>query len=615
MHSIREYLAHHALFSKLDEDALYLLEQSARILPFQEHDRLAGGDEPVQSVFLILEGYVRMAVINESEEELALHFYGPGDMFGWTALYSQAGVSPTFFGSDNGRLLVLPHSSIQSVIEKSPAALEELNRFFAKRLSQAYQDLAAESSSAARGVDRYPIRMKVGDIMTSHVVTCTPETTVSTAAETMRDRNIGSLVVTDENHEIKGIVTDKDLVTRVLANRLSPDTTTVGTFLTDNPIVISQEAFYYEALLAMMNHQISHLPVIGRAGLTGILTMKDLLDAKSHRALDVTLQIERADKLDDLYPLAGRLDELVNRMRQEGMRSSDICKIMGDYEDRMHRKILHTIEKELRSEGYGSPPVPYCWLQMGSGGRMEQPRRTDQDNALLYRDPPDHAKRETEEYFAVFAERANQALESYGFPKCPGGVMAANPKWRKSLSEWKTDLAEWILQPDTQGVRNLTIFLDFRPIYGTVELAHELRLRVLYLTQNVPDFLHRLVMDDATAPIHMGWFEREVDLKTRLSVHFINALRILSLKHGLSHVNSLERLNALTSADVFQNEEADRYRDVYEEIMRYRVAGIQRIDLASLGKKERQRLKQLFHTTKDLQNFMIQTFRLEGLAL
>jgi CBS domain-containing protein len=613
--SIREILRQNRVFSKLPEESIVSLEQAARLIPFGEHDPLTGGGLPVHAIFLILKGYVRTVIFTEADEELTLHFYGPGDMFGWTAMYSGARDFPMWIGAEKGELLMLPHDVVHPAIRSSQPSMEEVNRYLAERLLQTYQDLAAETSSSAKGVDRYPLRMKVGDIMTTDVVTCTAETTVSEAARRMRERDIGSLVVMGERHEIRGILTDKDMVTRVLAVRANPDTTTVESVLTDKPIVITREAFYYEALLSMMNQKISHLPVADEKGLTGIVTMKDLLDAKSHHALDLTCRIEQAGQLQDLYLLADRVDELADRMKEEGMRAADICKVIADYDDRIHRRILHMIENELQQEGYGSPPVPYCWLQMGSGGRMEQPRRTDQDNALIFRDPPEHSRLETEKYFAVFAEKAALALESFGFPKCPGGVMASNPVWRKPLSVWKTELAEWILQPDMQGVRNLTIFLDFRPIYGTFEFAHELRLHVLYLVQNVPGFLHRLLTDDVNSQLHLGWFERELDLKTRLGVHFVNALRILSLKHGLPQVNSLERLTALTAAGVFRQEEFELYRETYEELMRYRVEGIRKIELGEVSKGERQRIKGLFHATKDLQAFMVHAFQLEGYSV
>ncbi|GAX89488.1 DUF294 nucleotidyltransferase-like domain-containing protein [Effusibacillus lacus] len=616
MEKAREILSDLDLFAGLNRDELELLEREARICSFQEHDKLAGADRPLEAVYVVLKGHVRVAICNDKEEEITLHYHGPGDMFGLAGLFAVSPMPFHFIAAESGEALLLPLRTVKQLLYKYPANLWAASRALAERLYQVYREFSNESSYGAKGVDQYPIRLKVGDIMSGDVATCRSETTAAEAAGIMGKRNIGSLVVLDGNGELVGIVTDKDLVTRIMATGLDPCVTTVGSLFTAGPITISHEAFYYEALLLMMNHRVSHLPVVDRTGLVGILTMKDLLDAKSHHALALTERIEHSDQIGDLCSLADRVEQLVDRMQSEGIRPSEICRIMADYDDRITRKIIRLVEKELAEEGFGPPPVPYCWVTMGSGGRKEQPRRTDQDNALIYRDPAADQKEAAERYFARLAEKTNDALHRFGFPYCPGGVMAKNPVWRKTISGWREEVADWIREPDGQGVRNLTIFLDFRPVYGTFELAHELRIRILYLTQNVPMFLHQLVLDDVQSPVHLGWFDRgEIEIKTRLSVHFINALRILSLKHGLPQVNSLERLRALTEHGVFTPEESSVYEEAYEELMRYRVGGIRKIDIGSLKKQERARLKRVFHITKDLQNLLIHSFRAEGLAL
>lgn len=614
MSAIRDCLRENALFSGVSEEDLTNLEQAASIKQFQEFDRIAGGGISADVACLVLEGHVRVVILNDAEEEITLHYHEPGDMFGFAAMYEEFGFL-TFIAIDTCKLLVVPHSAVRPFLNTRIASLQELNRFLALRLKQVYREYAKESTLSVKGTEGLPVRLKIREIMSSQLAVCSEQTTVAEAAKMMRDRNIGSLVVKDEREDIKGIITDKDLVTRVIANGIKPETAVVGTFLSHQPVTISHEAFYYEALLAMMNHQVSHLLVVDRSGLSGLLTMKDLLDAKSHRVLALTSQIEHAETFFDVCNLAEPMDKLVDQMKRENLHPSDICKVINDYDDRIHRKILHLAEREMIEEGWGAPPVPYCWLTMGSGGRMEQPRRTDQDNALIYRQPQEEFQEQTELYFAEFTKKVNHALRQFGFPECPGGVMAKNPIWCKSLAAWKHEISDWILQTDSQGIRNLSIFLDFRPVYGTVELAHELKLQVLYMTQNVPSFLHRLATDDLLSPIHLGWFEREVDVKTGVSVHFINAIRILALKHGIAQTNSLERLKALNDAGVFGQQEFERYRNVYEDLMHYRIEGIRTIEMQDLNKRERQRVKQTFQITKELQHFMFHTFQLEGLTL
>ena len=80
------------------------------------------------------------------------------------------------------------------------------------------------------------------------------------------------------------------------------------------------------------------------------------------------------------------------------------------------KKILELGEEEL-----GPPPVPYCWVVLGSEGRREQTFKTDQDNALIYADPSEEDRARASEYFEKLAVFAQEALEKCGYPACMGG--------------------------------------------------------------------------------------------------------------------------------------------------------------------------------------------------
>jgi len=97
----------------------------------------------------------------------------------------------------------------------------------------------------------------------------------------------------------------------------------------------------------------------------------------------------------------------------------------------MKRAVFLTISR-LGEE----PLVPFCILVLGSEGRQEQSLKTDQDNALVYRDLP-IIDFDAKEYFKRFSEEYIKVLLKVGFPPCPGNVMVSNPEWRGSEKEWK----------------------------------------------------------------------------------------------------------------------------------------------------------------------------------
>jgi CBS domain-containing protein len=112
---------------------------------------------------------------------------------------------------------------------------------------------------------------------TGTLATTATDDTVKHAARTMRNRRVGCLIVTEADHPI-GIVTDRDLVLRVLAEGIDPTTARIGDFVTYDPITVSVNDGFETAAERMRLHGIRRLPVVNEAGqAVGIVTADDLL--------------------------------------------------------------------------------------------------------------------------------------------------------------------------------------------------------------------------------------------------------------------------------------------------------------------------------------------------
>ncbi len=119
--------------------------------------------------------------------------------------------------------------------------------------------------------------MTVGRILTKDVDTIEPEATVRTAASRMLQRNVGSLVVVQDTRRPIGIVTDRDLVIRVIAAHQDPDTTGVGSVMTEGPECISEDASVAATLATMRAGGFRRLPVVNAAGeLLGVVSIDDI---------------------------------------------------------------------------------------------------------------------------------------------------------------------------------------------------------------------------------------------------------------------------------------------------------------------------------------------------
>ncbi|MEM0369189.1 MAG: CBS domain-containing protein [Pyrobaculum sp.] len=126
-------------------------------------------------------------------------------------------------------------------------------------------------------VKRREMPIKISDIMVRQVVTCRKDEKVKEVAMRMYENKIGSVVIVDGENRPIGIVTERDLI-YVLARSLPPDTP-VWTVMTENPVVINENALVTEALEKMRSLGIRHLPVVDSAGrLVGIISVRDLID-------------------------------------------------------------------------------------------------------------------------------------------------------------------------------------------------------------------------------------------------------------------------------------------------------------------------------------------------
>lgn len=124
---------------------------------------------------------------------------------------------------------------------------------------------------------------KVRDVMTTDVNSVNPSTKVGEAARQMRDANVGSLPVVDRQ-ELVGIITDRDITIRVVADGINADEVLVKDVMTADPVTVSPDQTVDEASAVMSKHQVRRLPVVDGGKLVGILALGDVATDPSSQA-------------------------------------------------------------------------------------------------------------------------------------------------------------------------------------------------------------------------------------------------------------------------------------------------------------------------------------------
>jgi CBS domain-containing protein len=213
-------------------------------------------------------------------------------------------------------------------------------------------------------------------------------------------------------------------------------------------------------------------------------------------------------------------------------------------------------ERELM-QGLGSPPVPYAFVMMGSGGRSERTSWSDQDHGLLYGDPPEEASEGAAVYFRRLGQRIYEGLLAIGFAPCEGGVVCSSPQWSMPLSGWRATLFKWMGEPSWEHMRYLLIAADMRPVYGDFQLAEQFKSDWMSYACGHPALLRAMLRNTLHRKASLGVFgqiirERYgedaggVDIKYGAYLPIVNGVRLLAIQAGIMQAGTIERIKELS---------------------------------------------------------------------
>lgn len=119
-------------------------------------------------------------------------------------------------------------------------------------------------------------RILVGEIMTKEVLTIGPNSSVMKAAKMMAERSVGSIVVVEKEKPV-GIVTERDLLMKVISADLKPSRIPVKKIMTKPVITTTPQTDIVDAVRLMARHRIRRLPVVDGGKLVGIITTRDIM--------------------------------------------------------------------------------------------------------------------------------------------------------------------------------------------------------------------------------------------------------------------------------------------------------------------------------------------------
>ncbi len=571
---------------------------------------LTAGQKASESLYVVQKGGVKLALRTEAGEEIVIDVRSEGELFGLLSLLGGDTARLDVTAIDDTLCYTIPWPRVQRLIsEHADFAAYLLRTSVTRYMDHSLAEMRARTRMFGEG-ERLLYSLSASDVAGQPALVCEPATTVQVAAQIMKKAGASCLFIAGDGAKAAGIVTDKDF-TALVARGTALDIP-VSQIMSAPVISVDAGERVFQVLLRMLGHNIHHVLVTDGDRPLSVVTHHDLMLLQGKSPLNAARHIERQQTLDDLIAAQRSTTDLIPLLMREGARASHITRVIAEINDRVVAKILDLAHAEL-----GAAPVPYCWVSLGSEGRREQTFKTDQDNALIYADHPPELREPVEDYFFRFAGFVQDALCRCGYPICLGGFMASNPRWRQTVSAWKTDFQHWIANPVVRGVQDALIFFDMRAVAGDATLFDQLRLHNHQLLKSATLFKSVLGHVSINHKPPLGFFrtfvveqsgehKNELDLKLFGTWPIVNFARLFAIDAGLEPTNTVDRLGAIAAG--FDNRAL--LKDLEEAFELLMILRLERqlqqmqagqmisnyISPASLSNLQKSLLKEAFHT-------------------
>jgi signal-transduction protein with cAMP-binding, CBS, and nucleotidyltransferase domain len=399
------------------------------------------------------------------------------------------------------------------------------------------------------------------------------------AVRAMRESQTSSVLISDGQGRVCGILTERDVVRRLAYQR--PGELAVEAVMSAPLHTIDEDDYLYHAIAAMRRRDLRHMPVVDRAAqVTGVLHLHKALAAASCRLMEQIERLTHEESLEGLGQVKSAQVEVAEELFEERVPAPEIQALLTQINNDIYRRVLELYQEQMEGEGWGRPPTGFCTIVMGSGGRGESFLFPDQDNGFILTDYPDQAHDRVDPYFIELASRMTRALDQVGIRLCKGHVMATNPLWRKTLSQWRMQLRHWLTTAHPNVLRLTDIFFDFEALAGDARLARALREVVTPMVRRHYGYLQALQQAQANHGVALGLFGRlapdhtpgphkgELNLKYHGLLPLVEAVRLLALREGIPETSTLERICGLQEAGVLSADEQDYLSGAFEVLTR-----------------------------------------------
>jgi CBS domain-containing protein len=607
---ILQFLQRQPSLAALPVDALRRVAATVDVRYFKAGSAIIEFGQPAESWYVVRSGAVEVF----RRDGTLYNRLTEGGYFGEAGLLQKKKVRFTVAALEDTLLYLIPEPIFTELFDAHEAFADQVETEDRTRLRQVVSRREESNQLMSATVETLINREPVTLVRTASALD---------AARRMTEAGVSSLLILDGTAsqvepDMVGIITDRDIRIRLVAGGLTYETP-VSEIMTAQLVTVEHNQLVFEAMLQMLRHNVHHLPVMRHGKPLGVIALSDVVHYESRNSLFVVSSIFRQTSVDELAALTTDVRASFVRMVKEDASSRMVGAAMALIGRSFKQQLLALAEAEL-----GPPPVPYCFLALGSMARNEQLVVTDQDNALVLDNRFDPALHDA--YFIALAAFVSDGLARCGYSYCTGGIMASNAKWRQPLKVWEGYFTEWIEQPTAETLLSANIFFDLDGVWGQTDWAEQLRKLVARKAKGNSRFLSSMTRNALLRTPPLGFFKdfvveadgrhsEAINLKRRGTAPMADLIRVHALAVGSQAQNSFERLQDVMAAGVLPPGRGQDLHDSLEFISTVRirnqandlVAGLapdNSIEPDKLSAFERKSLRDAFSILGDAQTYL-----------
>lgn len=610
---VLNFISQYPPFDDLPEEQLRKIALNAEVAYFRQGTKILNFGDTIRDLYMVRSGAVE---IYRRKGEL-YNRIDAGGLFGQMGLLMNNRVRMPAKAIEDTLVYCIPENIFNELCDEFENFADYMELEDSARL---------RSAISSRSESNDFTTAKARKILARDPVTLEATASIQEAAILMAEENVTSLLIIrpteeltkEDDEQLLGILTDRDLCIRVLAQGIDTNIP-VSEVMSYDVVSLDYNAYVFEAMLTMLRYNVHHLPILKDKKPIGIIGMTDIVRYESQNSLLLVSSIFQQTSVEDLKQVSEQVKDCFVRMVNEDANAHMIGRAMSVIGSSFKQRLAELAEQE-----FGPAPIPYCLVAMGSMARDEQLIVTDQDNALILDNSYDveiHG-----EYFEKFAKFVCDGLAACGYAYCTGDIMATNPEWRKTRAEWEECFGNWIDNPTPERLLNSNIFFDLLGVHGRVKWAEQLSSFIVRRAKRNNRFLACMAYNAIRRTPPLGFFKdfvmekdgrhrNSINLKRRGTAPLADLIRVHSLAIGSRSQNSFDRLDDINDAGILPKGRGLDLRDAMELIymvrIRHQALDIENgeepdnnIEPENMSEFERRNLKAAFQILSNAQNFI-----------